>query len=119
MSISTGFKQVSDNLYFFVLDDIKACSSCGEGILDYIYTHKISCDARLIFDAGSHLCSFGCNEDFLSSISHFKSIAYILGNKTGSHDPFGHSAIVRNKNKNTHYFANYDDAYNWSISQAE
>jgi len=117
MSDIQGFKKITENLYFFVLDDIQACSSCGEGILEYIYNHQISCDAKLIFATGTHRCSFGCNEEFLSSISHFKSIAYILANQTGHHDPFGHTAIVRNKNKNTHFFSNYDDAYNWSVQQ--
>jgi len=117
MSDIQGFKKISENLYFFILDDIEACSDCGEGILDYIYKHQISCDAKLIFDTGTQRCSFGCNEDFLSSISHFKSIAYILGDSTGSDNPFGHTAIVRNKNPNTNFFTHYDEAYSWSVEQ--
>jgi len=117
MSDIQGFNHIAENLYFFILDEIQACSDCGEGILDYVYEHQISCDAKLILDTGTHSCSFGCNEDFLASISHFKSIAYIINSNADSPDPFGHTAIVKNKNRNTHFFSNYDDAYNWSIEQ--
>jgi len=117
MPNSQAFKLVAENIYFLILDNIKACSSCGEGIVDTIHQQNISCDAKLILDTGSHRCSYGCNDIFLSSMSHFKSIAYIVGDETGEHDPFAHAAIVRSATSNTHYFASYDDAYSWSLTQ--
>lgn len=117
MSNIQGFKLVKNNLYYLVLDDIKACSSCGEGILDAIHQHQISCDAQLIFDTGTHQCGFDCNYVFLSSMSHFRSIAYIVGEKKELHDPFPHADLVTSQSPNTHYFSNYDDAYNWSLTQ--
>jgi len=110
-----NLKQVEDGLFHLSLDEKKSCHFCGEAVHELIKKHSIPINSRLILETVPDYCSIACAEVFLTSTNHFKSIAYILTKETNSHNPWIHAFIVRNRNKNTHFFNNYNDAYNWSM----
>jgi len=110
-----NIKQIEEGLFHLILDDKKSCHFCGEYVHELIKKHPIPINSRLILETVPEYCSIACAEVFLSSTKHFKSIAYILTKETNRYNPWIHAFIVRNHNKNTHFFNNYDDAYNWSM----
>tara|TARA_R110002111_G_scaffold11662_2_gene35733 strand:+ start:51 stop:413 length:363 start_codon:yes stop_codon:yes gene_type:complete len=112
-------KKVADNIYYLKLDTIENCSLCGKALLDYIYQQKIPVGGRLILDTTVNNCHTACNEYFLTGMMYLKSIADIVKIETASHDPWAHAMLIHKKNNNTYYADDYEDAYNWSLSQEE
>jgi len=110
-----NLKQITESLYHLILDDKRSCHLCGETVHELIKEYSIPPHSRLILETVPEYCSIACADVFLSATNHFKSIAYILTKETKRHNPWIHAFIVRNNNKNTHFFNNYDDAYNWSM----
>jgi hypothetical protein len=115
--MTDSVKKVADNIYYLRLDKIENCSLCGKELLEYIEQLKIPIDSRLILNTSVNNCFTFCDENFLAGMVHFKSIAYIVKEETASHNPWAHAMLVHKRNKNTRYCDNYDEAYNWSISQ--
>jgi hypothetical protein len=115
--MTDSVKKVADNIYYLRLDKIGNCSLCGKELLEYIEQLKIPIDSRLILNTSVNNCFTFCDENFLAGMVHFKSIAYIVKEETASHNPWAHAMLVHKRNKNTRYCDNYDEAYNWSISQ--
>jgi hypothetical protein len=54
-----------------------------------------------------------CDRAFLRACSHFDDIAYVVKEETATYNPWKHAMLIRNSNKNTHYFDSYEDAFKW------
>ena len=107
--------KVADNIYHFVIDH--GCEFCNKRLRDCVHNHQLSSESRVIIETKTQRCDIRCDTDFLTSINHFKSIAYIIGKQSQSHDPWIHATVVHNATENTHYFSDYKDAFNWTVAQ--
>ena len=110
---NTMIKKVADNIYHSVIDETAACGLCGQSLLEYIKTNQISNHSALILETQSKRCDLNCDRDFLQACSHFDDIAYVVREETATYNPWKHAMLIRNSNKNTHYFDTYEDALNW------
>jgi hypothetical protein len=115
--MTSSIKKVADNIYYLILENVENCLLCGKKLLEYIEQLKIPISSRLILNTSANNCSASCNESFLAGMSQFKSIACVVKEETATHNPWAHAMIVHKTNHNTLYCDNYDEAYNWSISQ--
>lgn len=109
--MNTIIKKVANNIYHVNLIDV--CGLCGQQLLDFIKNNKISIHSSLILESGSKNCNMTCDEDFLKASSYFDDIAYVVNEETATYNPWKHAMLIRNSNKNTHYFDSYKDAFNW------
>ena len=105
--------KVADNIYHLVVDETAACGFCGQQLLDFIKNNQISNHSALILETRSKHCDMLCDKDFLQACSHFDDIAYVVKEETATYNPWKHAMLIRNSNKNTHYFDCYKDAFNW------
>ena len=117
----SSIKKITNNLFYLKLAKVEDCSLCGKELLTHIEQlieqQEIPINARLIFDSGGNNCHNFCNDNFLTVMTYFKSIAYVVKIETATRDPWLHAMLVHKKNDNTHYCDSYDEAYTWSLFQ--
>lgn len=67
----------------------------------------------MVLETRSESYDMTSDRAFLRACSHFDDIAYVVKEETATYNPWKHAMLIRNSNKNTHYFDCYDDALNW------
>lgn len=111
--MNTTIKKVADNIYHSIIDETDSHGFCGQNLLEFIKSNQISNHSALILETRSKHCDMTCDRSFLQACRHFDDIAYVVKEETATYNPWKHAMLVRNSNKNTHYFDTYDDAFNW------
>lgn len=111
--MKTMIKQVVDDIYHLIIDETELCEFCGQYLLNFIKNNQISNHSALILETRSKRCDISCDNDFLQACSHFDDIAYVVKEETATYNPWQHAILIRNNNKNTHFFDSYEDAFNW------
>jgi len=116
--IHTHIDEVSHGVFHFILDETDKLSGCGAYLLDYVENHPISSESKLLLDIQSPYFSMPCDDIFLQAVSHFESIAYIIGHKVNSEFLKSHALHLHDKNINAHFFADYSEAYMWCMTDS-
>tara|TARA_R110002167_G_scaffold197871_1_gene400849 strand:- start:138 stop:563 length:426 start_codon:yes stop_codon:yes gene_type:complete len=111
--MKTMIKEVAEGIYHLIIDETDICEFCGQSLLKFIKNNHISNHSALIFETRSKHCDMACDRDFIQACSHFDDIAYVVKEETATYNPWDHAILIRNNNKNTHYFDSYEDAFNW------
>lgn len=111
--MNTTIKKVADNIYHSIINETDICGFCGQQLLEYIKNKQISSHSALILETSSKHCDMTCDRAFLQACRHFDDIAYVVKEETATYNPWKHAMLIRNNNKNTHYFDSYEDAFNW------
>jgi predicted metal-binding protein len=111
--MNTMIKKVADNIYHSIVDETDVAGFCGQDLLDFIKNNQVSNHSALILETRSKRCDMTCDRAFLRACSHFDDIAYVVKEETATYNPWKHAMLIRNSNKNTHYFDSYEDAFKW------
>lgn len=111
--MKTMIEKVADDIYYLNIDEADKCEFCRQDLLEFINTHKVSNRSSLIIEARYKRCDMACDKNFLEACRHFDDIAYVVKEETATYNPWEHAILIRNNNKNTHYFDSYEDAFNW------
>lgn len=111
--MKTMIKRMADDIYHLIVDETELCEFCGQHLLQFIKNNQISNHSALILEIRSKRCDVSCDNDFLQACRHFDDIAYVVREETATYNPWQHAILIRNNNKNTHFFDSYDDAFNW------
>lgn len=111
--MNTMIKKVADNIYHSIVDETDTTAFCGKHLLEFIKNNQVSNHSSLILETRSKRCDMTCDSAFLRACSHFDDIAYVVKEETATYNPWKHAMLIRNSNKNTHYFDSYKDAFNW------
>ena len=113
--MQTRIKKIADDIYHLIIDKTDTCEFCGQNLLEFIQNNHVSKRSALIIELRHKRCGITCDEDFLRACSHFDDIAYVVKEETATYNPWKHAMLIRNSNRNTHYFDSYEDARNWLI----
>tara|TARA_R110002049_G_scaffold36386_3_gene116073 strand:+ start:890 stop:1300 length:411 start_codon:yes stop_codon:yes gene_type:complete len=113
--MKTMIKKVTEDIYHLIIEEQEPSDFYGQYVLNYIKNNHTSNQRALILETRSKRSYMACDEDFLQACRHFDDIAYVVKEETATYDPWKHAILIRNNNKNTHYFDSYTDAFNWLI----
>ncbi len=105
--------QRSHNIYHSIIPESDISGFYGQQLLEFIKKTQVSNHSALILETRSKHSDMTCDSDFLQACNHFDDIAYVVKEETATYNPWKHAMLVRNSNKNTHYFDSYKDAYKW------
>lgn len=111
--MTTTIKAVADDIYHLIIDEPQVCNIYGQYLLEFIKNNQVSRFSSLILETRSKRRDMAFDELFLRACRHFDDIAYVVEEETATYNPWKHAILIRNNNKNTHYFDSYDDALNW------
>jgi len=117
--MKTKIKRVADDIYHLIIDEADVCEFYGQYILEFIENKQITKSNSLILETQSNRRDIACDNEFLRACRHFEDIAYVVEEETATYNPWKHAILIRNNNKNTHYFDSYDDAFNWLVSHRQ
>jgi len=113
--MKTMLKKVADNIYHLIIGETEFCEFCGQHLLKFIKNNHISSHSALILETRTKRCDTASDSDFLQACTYFGDIAYVVKEETATYNPWKHAILIRNTNKNTHYFDSYDDALDWLV----
>ena len=116
--MSLQIKQLAESIYHLTLNNKQdnSCAFCSDELKEYIAQLAIAEHSALVVEPTASNNRHECEPK--AAIKHFSSIAYIL---TGDSNTFtrhiSHATTINEAHENAAMFANYDDAYSWSVAK--